>query len=135
MGKNSRRKVPPSRVKYEKNNPVISFRVPIDIFNRIQHVKKVGENSFANVFMAGLGKMEARGKKLEGARSEGYNQGYQKGYADAKLKYRITCNCDICGQEIEVIQPSIKQSVRQYLKGWAHQECLERRRSSLSQSG
>lgn len=133
MTKTKGKKVPPSRTRYEKNNPTVSFRVHKDIFDRIQQTKNIGGNSFADIFMAGLGKMEARVKKLEEARREGYNKGYQKGYTEATLKYRIACRCFICGQEEEVIHPSDKQSILQYFKGWAHPECLRRRQSSLSQ--
>ena len=133
MTKIKGKKVPPSRIKYEKNNPPVSFRVHKDIFDRIQQTKSVGGNSFADIFMAGLGKMEARARKLEEARKQGYDQGYQKGYHEAKLKYRITCSCSICGQDIEVTHPKDKQSVGQNLKGWAHPECVERKRLALSQ--
>ncbi len=105
MTKTKGEKVPPSRTRYEKNNPPMSFRVHKDIFDRVQQTKSVGGSSFADIFIAGLGKMEARAKKLEEFRKEGYDQGYQKGYAEARLKYRITCSCSICGQDIEVTHP------------------------------
>jgi hypothetical protein len=122
-------KVPPSRIKYEKNNPPVSFRVRKDIFDRIQHTKSVGGNSFADIFMAGLGKMEARAKKLEEARKQGYDEGYQKGFNEAKLRYRVIYKCDICGQPIEITSPETKEAVSKYMRenSWGYTSCYERK--------
>jgi len=134
MTKVKRRKAPPSRIRYEQSHPAVSFRVPRDIYDRIRQTKNAGGNSFADIFMAGLGKMEAQAKKLEQSRKKGYDEGYQKGYAEARLRYRVTYNCNICGEVMEVKSKEEKEAVTRYMqeKGWAHLECLERRRSSLS---
>ncbi len=128
MARAKGKKVPPSRLRYEQNNPPVSFRVHKDVFERIQQARSIGHNSFADIFMAGLRKIEANTKKIIEAKKQGYDEGYQKGYAEAKLKYKITCTCRICGQDIEVTHPQDRQSVGQSLKGWAHTECVERKR-------
>ena len=134
MTKVKRIKVPPSRSRYEQYNPTVSFRVPKDIYDRIRRTKSTVGNSFADIFMVGFAKTDLWAKKLEEARKKGYDEGHQKGYDEARLRYRVTYNCSICGQGLEVTHTEEKEAITRYMRenGWAHQQCLERRRSALS---
>jgi hypothetical protein len=130
MVKIIKRKVPPSRTRYEQNNPTVSFRVHKDIYDRVQQTKSVGGNSSADIFMAGLGKMEARAKKLEEARKKGWEAGYKKGFADAELRYKICYPCNICGEPIAVTTKEERDAIAKCLQSWVHKECWEQRRRS-----
>ena len=129
MVKSAKRKAPPSRIKYEQSHPVVSFRVPKHIYDELQRVKEGGGNSFTDILKLGLGMTEVRLKKLEEARKQGWDEGYKKGFADARLRYRAIYHCSVCGQMIEVTIKEEKEAIREYMQeqGWAHTECLEPR--------
>lgn len=128
MTKVTKRKAP-SRIRYEQGHPTVSCRVSRDIYDRLQKAKDAEGKSFADILKLGLGKLEVRLKKLEEARKQGGDEGYKKGFADAKLRYRVNYRCSVCGQVMEVTSKEEKEAIREYMreKGWAHTECLERR--------
>ena len=128
MAKVSKHKAP-SRVKYEQSHPTVSSRVSREIYDRLSKAKEVEGKSFADILKLGLGMTEVRLKKLEEAKKQGWDEGYKKGFADAKLRYRVIYRCSVCEKALEVTSKEEKEAISEYMreKGWAHQECLERR--------
>ena len=83
---------PPSRIRYEKNHPIVSCRVSRDIFDRLVEAKEVEDKSFADILKIGLGKQEAQVEKIVEAKKKAMEEGYKKGYAAAELRYKVTYN-------------------------------------------
>ena len=123
------KRVPPSRTKYEQGHPTVSCRVSREIYDRLMEAKAVEDKSFCDILKIGLGKQEVQAKKVRDARKLGWDEGYQKGYADAVLKYKVIYHCDVCGKEMEAIHENEKKTINQFMleKGWGHNECHERR--------
>lgn len=118
----------PSRIKYEQSHPTVTCRVSKDIHDRLVKAKVEG-NSFTDILKLGLGILEVRVKKLGEAKKQGWDEGYKKGFADAKLRYKVIYHCSVCRHIIEVISKEEKNAISEYMQvqGWAHAECLESR--------
>ena len=126
MGR-TRQHLSPSRVRYEKSHPVISCRVSRSDYDRIEATKRVDGKSNTDILMLGVELIEPKVKDAEQLRKQARDQGYRKGYADAKARYLVTYSCSQCGEPIEVTTADEKASIRQHMQesGWAHHECLE----------
>jgi len=83
----TRRHVPLSRLRYEQENPTVSFRPPRSQKADLSDVLHVSEQSFADFVKEALGVKE---------RSVG--AAYDTGYRDAKEDYLVTYACTVCGQ-------------------------------------
>ena len=55
-----------------------------------------------------------------------YQQGYDKGWEEARDLYCVTYFCSVCGGLLEVTSDNEKKAVRQYMKehGWGHSNCV-----------
>lgn len=51
-------KKPPSRIRYEREHPVISFRVDKELFARLQVLRYQSGRSYADFIKVGAGLME-----------------------------------------------------------------------------
>ena len=120
----------PSRIKYEQRHPTVSCRVSREIYDRLSDAKEVEGRSFADILKRGLGKAEVRVKKLGEARKQGWYEGYEKGFGNARLRYRVIYHCRVCGQVMEVTTTEEKQAIDECMRerGWVHKACLQRRR-------
>ncbi len=129
MAKVTKRKAP-SRIKYEQGHPTVSCRVSREIYDRLSEAKEVEGKSFADILKLGLGILEVRVKKLGDVRKQGWDEGYKKGFADARLRYRVIYHCSVCGQVMEVTSTEEKEVIDECMRerGWAHMECHERMR-------
>jgi flagellar biosynthesis/type III secretory pathway protein FliH len=129
MPRKAKRKISPSRIRYEERNPTITCRVSKDIYERLVAAKEVEGKSFADILKIGLGEQEVQAEKVKMARKQGWAEGYKKGYADAKLRYRVIYHCVICGGAMEVTSENEKQAIEACMseKGWGHQTCHERK--------
>jgi len=58
MVKSAKRKAPPSRIKYEQGHPVVSFRVPKEVYNELQQIKEAGEKSLTDILMLGFSRLQ-----------------------------------------------------------------------------
>lgn len=125
MARIAKRKVPPSRVRYEQSHPTVSCRVSKEMYDRLTLAKQAEGKSFAAILKLGLGIIEEGVKKQVEVRKKGWNEGYKKGYADAMNRYKVTYHCAKCGQLMEVQHPNEKQAIDEYMKekGWFHSEC------------
>ena len=119
-GKNNKGK-PPSRKKYEEENPTVSARVPKETrHNLLLNLKKIGM-SLAEALKVLAGELELKVKPIDEARKAGYEE--------AKNLYMITYPCSVCGKPIPIKNPKTKEAVSKYMTehGWAHAECHKQR--------
>ena len=116
----------PSQIKYEKENPAITFRMKKEEKERIVQMQiwleKVSLNFYEQHCLVQKKIFQINMKK---AHSDGYNCGYN----NAKSIYRIWFFCFICGK-VEDIQPNTKihNVIIEYLKEkkWSHSECVNK---------
>lgn len=84
---------PPSRRRYEAKNPVISVRVPRELYEALGKVKTAQGVSMADVLKIGLGRAKP---DIDKAWSKGAQEGYETGYAVAKDKFEVSYWCSRC---------------------------------------
>jgi predicted DNA-binding protein len=108
---------PPSRIKYEMNNPTISIRVSKQLYQQLKMLRKFSGKSLGDILREALQK---QGPSVKDA--------YNKGFDAAKAKYRIEFHCVFCGESIIIEDPDIKKAIVKYLKEqeWGHQECVDK---------
>lgn len=65
--------------------------------------------------------------KLDKRLRKRYEEGYSKGWREAKARYCVTYFCGVCGGMIEVQHDNVKQAIRQYMRehGWGHSNCVK----------
>lgn len=64
-----------------------------------------------------------------------YREGYERGFRDAEVKFKITFPCVICGSPITVYPDSqLHREVVMYLRGqgWAHTKCIEESKKNFN---
>lgn len=123
--KNISKHRPPSRIKYEKNNPVFSVRIPQawddtiekirqetglskkmvfglmleKLIGKYEAAKKQGYDEGFNKAFEGAKKIEYHDAYLKGKQegsNDGYNKGYDEGYKVGKAEYLIEVPCARC---------------------------------------
>lgn len=126
----STRRKPPSRVRYEAQNPTVSCRVPKDVYERMEELRNSEDMSFADILKVGLGKLEPKAQQSAKARKIGYEEGYD----EARRRYCVTYACDVCGKPIAVQSDEEKQIIANCMRreGWGHGACHEKRKKGLA---
>ena len=108
-------KKPPSRIRYEKSHPVVSARLDMAHYKKLQETLKTEKKSFAQFLRETIDKAEVVYMKT-------YERGYTEGAEDAQIWYY----CKICGEEI-YIEPNSEshKALIEYLEehGWGHASC------------
>ena len=120
-GKNNKGK-PPSRKKYEEENPTVSARVPKETrHNLLLNLKKIGM-SLAEALKVLAGELELKVKPIDEARKEGYEE--------AKNLYMVPYPCSVCGEPMAITSKKAKEAVMEFMieHGWGHAKCHERKR-------
>jgi len=130
MARTKAKGIPPSRKKYEEDNPVVSCRVSKELYNRLRAIKKTEGKSMADILKAGLGLFEVKVRAEKEVRQEAYEEGQLNGYELAESEYKVTYPCSICGKSTEVTTEEEKKAIRRYMveHGWGHANCINRRR-------
>lgn len=125
MAKSTKIKVPPSRKKYEQSHPVLSFRVPKEMYDELQRIRKAGGRSLTDILKLGMGKAQRDNKKTERMKQQAQEEGYKKGYSEAENLYKVMSRCCVCGEMIPVTDIKAKQVAGEYLttRGWKHIYC------------
>ncbi len=124
---------PPSRIRYEKTHPVVSFRVKIDYYKRLKSLLKDTDRSIGDFFREALGVQETNYAKMERkAELKGFRRGKKEGYKKGKEDWNIWFYCNVCG-EVIWIRPSdnAHEHIIKYMKevGWGHAKCHDKRSS------
>lgn len=121
-----KRRVAPSRRKYEEANPVLSFRVPRKIYEDLRVVKESTGDSRTKVLMAGLGLYKVKIKTEKEIWQKAYDKGHDDGVNAACNCFGVSYPCSRCGKEMMVDTEEEKTAIRQFMvdSGWAHGECV-----------
>ena len=125
MPKKGKRHVPPSKEKYDRENPVVSVRVSKELFAEIEALRAQGR-SLGDIFRVGIGRQNAADRSLEEARK----QGYEQGFAAARARYMISYRCGRCGDLIELTGDKAKAFAAASMEkgGWKHVQCPQPQR-------
>jgi len=123
------KKSPPSRRKYEEANPVVSFRVSRELYDRLEAVKEAEGKSITDVLSVGVGLQEVKIAEEKEIRDQAYEEGWEKGIEEACNIFLVTYLCSVCGEEIEVTTDDEKRAIKTYMRqyGWGHADCVNRR--------
>lgn len=127
MAKVAKRKAP-SRVRYEQAHPTVSCRVQREVYDKLKEVEGEADKSFADILKIGLGIIEARVEEEGEIRKKAYDQGYEKGRAEAERLYKVTYPCSVCGGMLTVDSVDEKRDIKKYMQEnkWVHKECHEK---------
>ncbi|MBA7646768.1 hypothetical protein ES703_54534 [subsurface metagenome] len=110
---------PPSRVRYEEQHPVISFRVDREFFTELRALRYESGKSYADFMKIAAGIMKPD-----------IDEAWNNGYEEAKADYSVTFPCAVCGEEVVVVFDEAKKFCRQALidADWGHAACHENSR-------
>jgi len=111
MAKKQRRN-PPSRKRYEQDNPVVSCRLPREIYDRLRVAKEKEGMSYADIFKVGLGLLEVKMRAEEEVREEAREEGKIDGYDLAEYVYKFSFPCSVCGKPIVLDTEEKKEPIR-----------------------
>ena len=109
---------PPSRIRYEEENPTVSARVPREIYNTLQEMKREGGLSVADFLFAGLDIAEHDVRQA-------FANGKREGARESTLKFRVAYRCSVCGGTIHVTSDGEKAAIASFMRGagWGHAQC------------
>src|SRR2546422_9061171 len=116
-----RKHVPPSRLRYEAENPTVSFRVSKDVKERLMRERSGSNRSLEAILVRGLDS-----DQLE---REAYRRGDRYGFLRAFG--RLAVPCYICQKPVvvNVAEPGIKKLILGNLVGrFRHRGCQEQAR-------
>jgi hypothetical protein len=124
---------PPSRMRWASLHRSIGVCVDLPTYDRLMAMRVQSGLSFGMLFKQAMGVIEkniglawklgeaagfARGRKL------GTAEGEEIGYAKAAKDYRLTFDCSICGEAIEVrFGEEAARAAVAALAGWRHTAC------------
>jgi hypothetical protein len=120
----------PSRLKYEREHPTLSFRVSKELADRLRVVMEAEGMSTTDVLKRGLGLVEVKMRREEEIRREAYQAGWEQGYGDAYDEYMVEYPCSVCGKSIIADTKEEKEFIKRKMReeGWGHGDCIDGRR-------
>ncbi len=118
-----KRRVPPSRVRYEQHNPTVSVRVSREMYDRLKALRERSGKSLGDILREALGVQEP-------ATRAAYSRGHRKGYADAEKLYPVDYRCSVCNGRLTIDDDTSKGAAAKYMRenGWAHSSCHQQAR-------
>lgn len=121
MKKKFKKKLTPSRERYERDNPTVSARISLATRDKLLTHLEALNMSLSKALKVLAGELEIKAKPVEEAREEGFQAGFQK----ARKHYLVTFPCSECGKPVQITDPQTKAVVARYMaeKGWQHSEC------------
>ena len=113
--KGTRKRVPPSRERYEESHPVISVRVTPEMRERLEFLKSTSGMSAADVLRIGLGLAEPA-----------VDEAFEVGHGDSERRHKVAYWCCNCGRDDVSVETSTEaEAVGEFLSqnGWRCPEC------------
>ncbi len=110
-----KRKIPPSKIRYDKENPIISIRLSKSLKEALDDVRE--DKSYA-MFIKELLQKEIDLKV--------HASGYRKGFDEAIKRFRISYPCCVCEKEIHLLpdEADTKAAIELLEGTWGHDECI-----------
>jgi len=147
MNKKQEKKIPPSRVKYDADNPIVSVRLPLEDLNKLEEALKQSNFSKSDALRMWVDQQLGNTMRaIEQAKQESYNAGfkdgrmkinnesYEAGVASSHRrgafenlgKYCVPYRCR-CGKYKVINTKEEKEfAARAMVKGgWGHEECMK----------
>ena len=130
MSKGKKQKRTPSKIEYDEQHPIVSFRIDKELYDQLRAVKEKEGKSTVDVLKIGLGILTVKVKEEGVIQKAAYAKGFRAGYKKAEDLFKITFQCHVCKETIDVTDESPKKDVKRYLKeaGWCHTNCADRGR-------
>ncbi len=117
--KGKQKRVPPSRVRYEERNPVVSLRISREFHEELLDLQATTGMSMADILKAGLDKIQPDAEEI-------YERGFRDGYGVAREEFEVFAPCGACGKaHLSVTGPQMKGAVAQRLSGWNAKNCRD----------
>ena len=109
--------VPPSRLRYESNNPTVSVRISQELKGELEDMRVTSGLSIADILKAGLDKLEPEVNQF-------YERGFSDGYDAGKQEFELMVTCFGCGRaHVPVAGEIMRAAVAQKMFGWTAQSC------------
>ena len=116
-------KIYPSQRRYNERNPKMNFRMKKEEKEKLEKMMELSGKNLSDLVRTALLGLE---KDFSKAYKKAHSEGYEKGFADAKKKYRICFHCARCADYITILPNSdAHRAIISYMeeKGWGHEEC------------
>jgi len=129
------RKIPPSKIRYERAHPLISFRSTIEEKEQIESMAETEGKSISQIVREMLlnGYIDFENTYNE-ALDLGGRVGRKTGRIEGKSEWGIKIPCNICGKDDLFLFPNDEchKFIIEYLKkcGWGHVACHEKKKLS-----
>ena len=120
----AKKHVPPSRARYEAENPVVSFRVTKDLHAKLEALKRWTGKSTADVFREAVGQQfDVAARVYRAGRIKGFREGYEAG----EREFRVNYHCRACGELIPITSAGAKAEANRLMnaEGWGHSACAQ----------
>ena len=116
-------KIPPSRIKYVKNHPTVSARLPIEVRDKLLMTIRIRGITLPKVLTALANGAEIKVPSAGEEKKPGYFEGLNK----AKMLYCVFYKCTKCHQLIAISTPEEKEAASNFMSqaGWGHKTCPE----------
>ena len=114
------RHVPPSVIRYDKENPIVSVRLTKSLKESLDKIREEEGMSYAELIAQAL----AFADEVVDA-----DKAYQQGWDEAKAEFAIKVPCAVCGKSM-VVKANTKthKALTDLLKAkrWSHAACVKR---------
>jgi len=113
---------PPSRKRYDEENPTVSSRLPNEKRDKLRAVLRSLGLSLTNLLVSFADEYEIKVKPIDEAKKEGYEE--------AKNRYMVPFPCSECGEMIPITGKKAKEAVMEFMieQGWGHAKCHKQKR-------
>ncbi len=116
-----KRKKYPSQIKYEENNPTITFRMKKHEKDVIREMSKKCEKSISQLVRESL-------LETQKEYSDAYDKGHRDGFKEGSDAWAIWLYCSECGEKIFIEPDSdVHKAILGCMEGhhWIHAKCHE----------
>ena len=106
---------PPSRIRYERNHPVIAIRVDKETAKRLRDLAMESNKSLATLIKENLDFQEGE-----------YSDAWAKGYDEGEKENQIWYYCNVCNERIYITpNDNGHKAIIEYMRehGWGHSTC------------
>jgi hypothetical protein len=115
----SKKRVPPPRIRYEKSHPTVSIRISEEMRRKLAELKDEHGLSLGEVLRIGI---QIAQPDLDYA----YDRGLQEGYEIARAEYEVTFRCSRCGRRhLSITDEKTKEAASDFLyrAEWQNPAC------------